>query len=47
MAVSTSLKKGVILMKNKFFILLLELVRLGVVSSVTVSKNFVTIRIKK
>ncbi len=46
-AVSTSLKKGVILMSNGLILLLLDLIGQGALSSVTVTKDTVTIRIKK
>ncbi len=47
MAVSTSLNKEVIFMNIEYILLLLKLVEQGVVSSITVSKTIVTVRIKK
>lgn len=47
MAVSTSYKKEVMHMKKEILSILLELVRLGIATSVTVTKNTVIIRIKK
>lgn len=45
--VSTSYKKEVIFMKNEYIAVLLRLIEQGIVSSVTVTKGTVTIRIKK
>ncbi len=47
MAVSTSLIKEVIFMSIGYILLLIRLFELGRVSSISVSKNTVTIRIKK
>lgn len=47
MAVGTSYKKGVILMSNGLILFLLEMIQQGTLSSVTVTKDTVTIRIKK
>lgn len=40
-------EKGVMLMKQEYILLLLNLIEKGLVSSITVSKTLVVIRIKK
>ena len=44
--VSTSTKE-VIIMSNEYILVLLKLIEQGIVNSVTVTKDMVTIRIKK
>lgn len=46
-AVGTSLKKGGDFMKKEVFDILLNLIELGVIGSLTITDNLVTIRIKK